>query len=118
MRYIDSGKRDPSQALGTWINTFVPASVAALRFQTGFFAAKGAAALQAILDSLRERNALVRAIVGSNDAGTGGDDLLQLIDAIGIPRPEAHVGVCAFGAGFFHPKVIHVTRLDGSQAAY
>ena len=37
---------------------------------------------------------------------------------IGCPRPEARIAIASYNTGLFHPKVYHVTRLDGSQVAY
>jgi len=39
MRYLDSGQRDPSQALGTWLQGVMTDEVTEVRWQSGFFAA-------------------------------------------------------------------------------
>ena len=37
---------------------------------------------------------------------------------MGVPRANASLGVVSFGNAYFHPKVYHARRHDGSQAAY
>ena len=118
MRYIDSGQRDPSQALGSWMQDLNSSAVAELRFQTGFFGITGFALLMPVIGRLRNEDGVTRCLIGSNDSGTGGEDVRKLVDALGLPRSAARLAVCAFGNAFFHPKVIHVRRKDGSQAAY
>lgn len=118
MRYIDSGERDPIHALGSWMQGLEPAEVSELRLQTGFFGIAGIAFLRPVLDLLRQHNRITHCLIGSNDTGTGGEDVRALVDVLGLPRPGARLAVCAFGNAFFHPKVIHVRRHDGSQAAY
>ena len=61
---------------------------------------------------------MTRCLVGSNDSGTGAKDVCALAEALGLPRPGAKLAVAAFANGFFHPKVVHIRRIDGSQAAY
>ncbi len=118
MRYIDSGQRDSTQALGSWMQDLDPSSVAELRFQTGFFGIEGVALLRPVLDHLLTENGVTRCLVGSNDSGTGGEDIRELTDLLGLPRSRASLAVCAFGSGFFHPKVVHLRLTDGHQAAY
>src|SRR5687767_4795165 len=118
MKYIDSGGRDATQTLGSWMKGIAPSSVAELRFQTGFFGAKGISLLSDVLLELRVHDRLVRALVGSNNLGTARDDVLALMESLGIPRKAASLGVCAFGSGFFHPKVVHIRHVDGRQEAY
>jgi hypothetical protein len=118
MRYIDSGQRDPSQTLGTWMKDFDAKSVAELRLQTGFFGIKGITLLLPVFEHLRNTDGLTRCLVGSNDSGTGREDVVALLTELGLPRSGAKLAVCAFGNGFFHPKVVHIRRADGSQTAY
>ena len=118
MRYIDSGQRDSSQALGTWMQFIDAGEVAELRFQTGFFGISGLAFLLPLLARLREANGVTHCLVGSNVLRTGREDLQALVKELGLPRPGAKLAVCAFEGAFFHPKVVHVRRFNGSQAAY
>lgn len=118
MRYIDTGQRDSNQALGTWMKSLDPSSVLELRFQTGFFGIQGVALLQPVFESLRRIDGVTHCLVGSNDSGTGGDDVCALVEMLGMPRTGAMLKVCAFNNGYFHPKVIHVRHIGGRQTAY
>jgi len=46
------------------------------------------------------------------------DDVKRLAELIGLPRANAQLGVVQFENAFFHPKVCHLRRNDGSQCAY
>lgn len=118
MRYLDSGSRDPTHALAAWLRNVLTDDVAALRWQSGFFALDGVGELQATLTRLSRLHRPVHALVGSNDGATLATHVFQLMQAIEVPRPGGHLGVIRYANGFFHPKVYHVCREDGSQAAY
>ena len=118
MRYLDSGNRNPSQALGTWLQQTIGADVAEVRFQSGFFAANGLGLLQEHLRRMASENRIVRALVGSNDQCTVRQDIDVLVALMGLPRSQAELGIVTYGEGYFHPKTFHVRREDGSQAAY
>lgn len=118
MRYIDSGARNPTQTLGFWMKALDPSTVAELRFQTGFFGFEGVMLLAPTLARLRAEDAITRCLVGSNDLRTAGEDVRRLAELLGLPRSRASLAVCAFGNAFFHPKILHLRRHDGSQASY
>jgi hypothetical protein len=120
MRYIDSGSRDPTQALGFWLDESVSrdASVCGLRWQTGFFDAGSLGYFIPTMARLRAFDGVLNILVGSNDGMTRTEDIEALIEAAGSPRQNQHIGVVKFGAGYFHPKTIHIVRGDGSSAAY
>jgi hypothetical protein len=118
MRYIDSGTRDASQALGTWLAGVFGSEVREVRWQTGFFSSDSLGIIQQPLTQLTEDSRSVRALVGSNDRSTIRSDVEGLVAVLGIPRQDALLGVVSFGAGYFHPKTFHVRRDDGSQASY
>lgn len=118
MRYIDSGRRDPKEALGTWLQGVQVGELAEIRWQTGFFGADALGILLPILEGARKQDCLIRVLVGSNDCSTSVGDLNRLATAIGIPSPNASLGVVAFSGAFFHPKVVHFSRTDGTQFAY
>ena len=118
MRYIDTGTRDPRQAIGTWMTEFDASSVEELRFQTGFFGITGIAPISHILERLRLDDKQTVLLIGSNELGTGGGDIHELVATLGLPRSNAKLAICAFDNGYFHPKVVHIRRIDGSQAAY
>ncbi|MEP1760926.1 hypothetical protein [Ascidiaceihabitans sp.] len=52
MKYLDSGTRLKEQALGYWIDQEQPASMAQLRFQTGYFSINGLSAFNGIIQAL------------------------------------------------------------------
>ncbi|MCI0342037.1 MAG: phospholipase D family protein [Planctomycetales bacterium] len=119
MKYLDSGWREPAQALGHWLEVVLQdGDVAEVRWQSGFYAADGLGFLAPTLDRIREEGGRVVALVGSNNGDTLRGDVARLVSLLGIPRPGAHLGVVSFTGAFFHPKTYHLTRRDGSQAAY
>jgi hypothetical protein len=61
---------------------------------------------------------VVRLLIGSNDGVTRREDIEVLLNIVGAPRHGLDLGVVSFGNGYFHPKTIHLTRDDGSMAAY
>jgi hypothetical protein len=118
MRYIDSGTRDPSQALGSWLSRVLQADVTELRWQSGFFAGNGLGLLQESLERLGTNDQVVRAVIGSNDQCTSREDVDALLTLMRLPRSRADLGVVSYAGAYFHPKTVHVCRQDGSQAAY
>lgn len=118
MRYFDSGKREPSQALGTWLQNVMTNDVAEVRWQSGFFAADSLGVIQSQLQRMTSEDRPVRALIGSNDQCTVRRDVERLVSVLGIPRDKTFLGVVSYRDGFYHPKTFHVRRSDGSQAAY
>lgn len=118
MKYFDSGTRDPAQALASWLDGALSGDVAELRLQTGFFSLDGIGLLIPALEQCKQNDHPTKVLIGSNDASTLRDDVIGLVDAIGIPRDGAQLGIVSFGGAFFHPKTYHVKRPDGSQAAF
>jgi hypothetical protein len=119
VRYIDSGRRDPDQALGSWLGEATQdPSVVALRWQSGFFGVAGLGHLAPLMSSLKNMGHVVRLLIGSNDGVTPREDIEVLLNIVGEPRQGLDVGVVSFGNGYFHPKTIHLTRDDGSMTAY
>lgn len=118
MRYIDSGARDPDQAVATWLEMALQPDLAELRIQSGFFSRDALQPLLEPLAALAEVDAPVRVAIGSNDGGTIASHLEELVAALQLPRANGRLGVVYFAGTFFHPKTYHVRRVDGSQAAY
>jgi hypothetical protein len=118
MRYLDTGSRNPSSALGTWLREKLSADIVELRCQTGFFSADGVGLLRETLERLARAGDLARFLVGSNDAVTLRDDVMELAAALGLPRSNAALGIVAYAGGFFHPKTFHGRRRDRSEFAY
>ena len=118
MRYLDTGNRNPDDALGHWLGIVLAEDVRELRWQTGYFALEGIGLLLATLERLRVSEGLLHVVVGSNDGATLADDVSALMAKSGIPRVNAQLGVVSYGRGLYHPKTYHVTRSDGTVAAY
>lgn len=118
MRYIDSGSRDPSNAVATWLDAELQPDVAEIRIQSGFYSREALPPFNASFAALAAAGSLVRVVVGSNDGGALASHLDELVGALRLPRDNAHLGVVYFGGAFFHPKTYHLRRADGSQAAY
>jgi len=118
LKYLDSGSRDPAHALASWLEGILNGDVAELRLQTGFFSLDGIGLLIPALEQCKQENRTTNVLIGSNDASTLKDDVIGLVDVLGIPRDDAQLGIVSFGGAFFHPKTYHVKRNDGSQAAF
>ena len=118
MRYLDSGKRQSSQALGTWLAQALQPDVTEIRWQSGFFAANGLGFFQESLRRLAKEDRIVRAVIGSNDQCTTREDMDTLVTMLGLPRSRADLGIVSYSGAYFHPKTVHVRRSDGTQAAY
>lgn len=118
MRYIDTGSRSPEDALGTWLAALQSEPIEMLRIQTGFFSAQGLAPVGSLLEHLATQDLQINCVLGANDGATIARDVNVLIDLVGSPRRNARIAVVSYATGLYHPKVYHVTRVDGSQAAY
>jgi hypothetical protein len=120
MRYIDSGSRDPTHALGFWLDENISRdeSVCELRWQSGFFDGGSLGYFAPTMERLRSSDGVLNVLVGSNDGMTRREDIEALIIAAGPPRQNQNIGVVKFRTGYFHPKTIHIVREDGSSAAY
>jgi NgoFVII restriction endonuclease len=118
MRYIDSGERQPQNALGYWLSQELNENVAELRVQSGFFSAEGLTPFVETLHRMRGDDLPVRLIVGSNDGGTLRSHVSHLVDLVGVPRAAARLGVISYQGGYFHPKTYHLRRRDGTESAY
>jgi hypothetical protein len=118
MRYLDSGQREPSQALGTWLQDVMAEDISEVRWQSGFFVADSLGIVQSALKGMASKDRRVHALIGSNDQCTIRRDVERLVSVLGIPRKRAQLGVVSYQDGYYHPKTFHVRRADGSQAAY
>lgn len=120
MRYVDTGGRDPSEALGTWLQQIVldDDSVNSLRLQSGFFGAGALGYFIPLMKRLQLTDGVLRLLVGSNNGATARADMRALLAAAGPQRSNQRIGVVKFANAFFHPKVVHISRKDESAAAY
>jgi hypothetical protein len=120
MRYIDTGTRDPAQALGSWLAENVQAdpSLVQLRWQTGFFTPDSLGYFVPALARLREFDGVLEVLVGSNDGRTQRAGVEALLAVAGPARANQRIGIVSFENGYFHPKTVHIVRRDGSTGAY
>ena len=120
MKYIDTGSRDSTDTLGTWLQKSVlkDVSVTELRWQSGYFSADVLPYFAPAMARLEKLGQTVRVLVGSNDGNTRRVDVEALLKAAGSARPKLRVGVVSFVGGYFHPKTVHLVRNDKSTAAY
>ena len=118
MRYLDTGARESSQTVAKWFEDMLQEEVAELRLQTGFFSLDGIGLLVPTLEHSAKENRITKILIGSNDASTLRDDVAEIVGIMGIPRENAYLGVVSFGGAYFHPKVYHIRRIDGSEAAF
>lgn len=118
MRYFDTGGRNPEHSLARWLEEKMRGEVNELRVQTGFFSLEGTGFLIPALERCRANDWTTKILIGSNDSNTLRDDVSGLIEIIGLPRNSAKLGVVCFRGAYFHPKTFHITRADGSQAAF
>jgi hypothetical protein len=119
LRYLDTGSRDPNQALGAWLAAMShDESVSAVRLQSGFFGAEALGYFAEVFQRLAGADGPVSLLVGSNDGTTKRRDVELLLELAGPPREGRRLGVVAFDNAYFHPKTFHFERSDGSAAAY
>jgi len=118
LRYIDSGTRNPADALGTWLQNELTPDVVELRWQSGYFGVDGLPPFIGTLQRLAAADLPVHVLIGSNEGDTLQSDVAQLVTLLGLPRPGAQLGIVSYSGAFYHPKTYHLRRDDGSQAAY
>src|SRR5450830_1305656 len=118
MKYHDTGSKDASHALAWWFEGVLDDNVAELRVQSGYFRVDAARAIASALKRAVELNLPVKFVIGSNESDTTASDLSLLMAKIGMPRDTAKLGVIGFSNALFHPKVYHIVRNDGTQAAF
>ncbi|WP_230246985.1 MULTISPECIES: phospholipase D family protein [unclassified Rubrivivax] len=92
--------------------------VSALRMQTGYFRFGATRALMPLLARLATHDIPTHILIGSNDSETLYSDVARLFSKLEMPRESAKLGIVQFTNALFHPKVYHITRSDGSQAAF
>jgi hypothetical protein len=119
VHYIDSGRRDPDQALGSWlVQVAQDPSVVELRWQTGFFSVDGLGHIVPLMSRLKDADRVTRLLLGSNDGVTRRADIEVLLDIAGWPRQGLDIGIVSYGNSYYHPKTVHLKRDDGSMTAY
>ena len=119
MRYIDNGTRDSQEdALFPWLRAVLTADVVGFRWQSGFFEASVLGVFTPTLQRLANEDLDAIVLIGSNDGETQSSAVHQLVDVLGLPRPNALLGVVSYANGFYHPKTIHLCYRSGREVAY
>ena len=119
MRYIDNGTGDPLEhALFSWLQNVLTADVVGIRWQSGFFEPAVLGAFTPTLRRLAHEDQDTIILIGSNDGETQSSAVHQLVDLLGLPRPNAFLGIVCYADGYYHPKTIHVCYGSGREVAY
>ena len=119
MRYIDNGNGDPrDDALFPWLRGVLTADVVGIRWQSGFFEASVLGVFTPSFRRLENEDLDAIVLIGSNDGETQSSAVHQLVDVLGLPRPNALLGVVRYADGFYHPKTIHLCYGSGREVAY
>lgn len=118
MKYYDTGAKDPAHTLVSWFESVLDENVSELRIQTGYFRIEAVRAIAAALQKAAELDLPTVFVIGSNDGDTTHLEMSQLMTRMGFPRANAKLGIVSYGNFLFHPKVYHIRRNDGTQAAF
>lgn len=118
MEYLDSTSSASSAALASRLSQEVASEHEHLRIKTGYFSLNGLGALKLSIDHLVQNDFPITIAIGANEQATTKGDVDALFKLIGCLRPRARLCVVSCSGGLFHPKVVHLTRTDGSQLAY
>ena len=92
--------------------------VVGFRWQSGFFEASVLGVFMPALQRLANEDLDAIVLIGSNDGETQSSAVHQLVDVLGLPRPNALLGVVSYADGFYHPKTIHLCYRSGREVAY
>ena len=119
MRYIDNGTGDPREdALFPWLQAVLTGDVVGFRWQSGYFEASVLGLFMPVLQRLADEELDTIILIGSNDGETQSSAVHHLVDILGLPRPNALLGVVIYANGFYHPKTIHLCYRSGREVAY
>ena len=95
MRYIDNGIGDPREdALAPWLQAVLTEDVIGIQWQSGFLEASVLGLFIPTLQRLADRDLDTTVLIGSNDGETKSAAAHQLVDILGLPRPNALFGAC------------------------
>ena len=118
MDYLDSTVRSNNSALAHHLAQENASEQAQLRIKTGYFTLNGLGGLKSCIDHLVQNDLPISIALGANEKATIKSDVDALYSLMGCPRSNAKLCVISCAGGLFHPKVVHLTRTDGSQMAY
>jgi len=114
-RYLDTGSGGPQHYLGHWLDENVTLTLRGFRCQFGYFRYRAIAPFADTLRARAQAGDPVHLVLGSNGGSLIAEDVqcaLRIIDG-----EAARLTIVAFSGAEFHPKVVHITRVDGSVAA-
>lgn len=118
MKYHDTGTKEAKNTLAQWFSDVLNEEVTAFRMQSGYFRLGAAKALMPVLARAAGHGVTTHLVLGSNDADTLHSDVSRLFAKLEMPRDTAKLAIVQFSNALFHPKVYHITRQDGTQAAF
>jgi hypothetical protein len=114
-RYIDTGTERPNQDVGHWLDQNLVAGVRAFRCQFGYFRFSAIEPFADLIHDVAELGGAVHLVLGSNVGSLVAQDAqLALRVAEGTDTSLTIVG---FADAEFHPKTLHIVRVDGSSTA-
>lgn len=118
MRYLDTGNRDETQTLYSWLRDEL---VDATYFgcQTGYFSADGLYPLESSVKALLAASGTMHLVVGANEAALRSIDLEYVLELFDDAPPTATTSLTIVAASdvLMHPKTYYVERADGARAA-
>ena len=118
MEYLNGTIRSSANTVAYQLAQEIPSEQTHLRIQTGYFTLNGLGSLKSVIDHLVLIDLPITIALGANEKATIQSDVDALYALIGCPRIKARLSVISCTGGLFHPKVVHLTRNDGSQLAY
>lgn len=118
MRYLDSGSRDASDTLYSWLAEVLPQATF-FGVQTGYFSYDGIFPLEAAFLDVLERSGTMRLVVGANEAGLRRVDLEDVLDLFDNGPLTATTSLTLVAADdvLMHPKTYYVEKTDGTRHA-
>jgi hypothetical protein len=118
MKYLDTGDRDIAKTLYRWFENLTPTDIASIRIQTGFFSEDSLGLIAPIFEHCKTQDIPTSVLIGSNDGGTLKTSISAIAELIDLSRSNSRLGVVSYSGGYYHPKVYHLSRSDGSQVAF
>lgn len=119
LRYFDTGLGGPNESLGFWLNENLIPGTLAFRAQYGYFGIEAIRPYLPVLQNIAHEGGPLRLVIGANNGNPLGTDELDELLPIFAGGGDAKLAVINVGKrGYlFHPKVLHLTRGDGTDCA-
>jgi len=113
--YLDTGSGEPNQCVGHWLDENLVAGIQGFRGQFGYFRFTALTPYAGFLRDAATIGHPVHIVLGSNGGSLAAEDIQRVLRV--VAGPAAAVTVVAFMGAEFHPKTIHITRADGTNAS-